>query len=467
MTGIASVDRVGEASMATWRKGRLIDEGGFGKVYEATCLDNGQLGAWKEMDLSKATPVRVRRFEREIRIHLGLQHTNIVPVLGYNITAKPPFFVMGLAKGNLTALIPRVKGNLTLIAKVFRQITAGVAYAHSKGVIHRDLTPRNVLIMQDGTLAVSDFGLSCLLDRDSTVLTAIGGKLGTAAYMAPEQNGNAMDAKETADVYALGMMLYQLWTGMPPSRDAILRGEGVNGGLQYLVTKATEVDPTRRYQNVAELVADFDFIVSPASAVEFESSEVTIKRIVETDEPTLETIAELHRLLHMAHENERLHTRYLPKLPSALLELMAEEDVEKLAWIVQQYETFIDGNLDWDYCDVVARFYLRVWLATEHLTTRTTVLTRLLDLGYSHNRYFCRDQFIACLESVRDPALAFAARDVMRAHPRAVKHIEEKLRKADLVPMLRSVVIDLLKEDDASEDYAERNEGWPVSDSSA
>jgi serine/threonine-protein kinase len=161
--------------VARYRKLSEIGKGGQGVVYRAERLDDGQLVAIKYLG-EDADEDDVRRFKREVRLQASLDHPNILPVLGHWLTETPYFFVMPLAKASLCDRLARLSSNTELAISYFEQILAAMEHAHSNGVIHRDLKPHNILIL-DGPEGeypvVSDFGLGRQTDRDTTTLTGV------------------------------------------------------------------------------------------------------------------------------------------------------------------------------------------------------------------------------------------------------------------------------------------------------
>lgn len=180
--------------MARYQRESKIDSGGFGCVYRAQRVDDGEIVAFKVLEGDTIIDEDRTRFVREVRIQSRLDHPQIVPVLGSNLTVDPPFFVMPLADGNLRAKMcgDGFPGGLKATISVFMQLVDGVAYAHSNGVIHRDLKPENILffdedIFGDEMVRISDFGLGKRMDMESLTVTQSYVGMGTAAYMAPEQ----------------------------------------------------------------------------------------------------------------------------------------------------------------------------------------------------------------------------------------------------------------------------------------
>jgi len=169
--------------------------------------------------------VNVERFRREILVAAGLQHPHIVPVLSSGETDGLPWFTMPFVQGE--SLRDRLGlGPLPIVDSVnyLREVAKALAYAHERGVVHRDIKPDNVLIT-GGTAVVTDFGIAKALSASRTdehptatrgSLTQIGMSIGTPVYMAPEQAAADPDTDARADLYSFGCMAYELLAGRPP-----------------------------------------------------------------------------------------------------------------------------------------------------------------------------------------------------------------------------------------------------------
>lgn len=280
---------------------RVLGEGGMGIVYEAEQQDPRRPVALKVMRGGRLASEReVALFRREERTLARLRHPGIASIYEAGLTEDGQhYFVMELVRGVPLQDYLRdqpidrepTRGQLEPLLRLFLQICDAVNYAHQKGVLHRDLKPSNIFVTAEAATGASlpgspavqvkvlDFGLARITEADadaSTVLTEHGLIQGTLTYMSPEQaRGDADHIDVRSDVYALGVVLYEMLTGrMPyavrnlplheavraicfdsPARPATI-APWLRGDLDAILQKALEKEPTRRYQNVLMLADD-------------------------------------------------------------------------------------------------------------------------------------------------------------------------------------------------------------------
>ncbi len=260
--------------------------GGMSRVFVATETALGRRVVVKVLPGEMSGPLSVERFNREITIAARLQHAHIVPLLAAGEVEGLPFFTMPYVEGeSLRARLAR-QGELPLAdaVRILREVASALAYAHSHGVVHRDIKPDNVLI-SSGAAMVTDFGVAKALDAAGTAggegITSVGTALGTPGYMAPEQASADPLVDHRADLYAWGMMAYELLTGQSPfagrSPQATLaaqvtempeqitrRRAAIPPALADLVMRCLEKRPADRPQSADELVRSLDAMGSPS-----------------------------------------------------------------------------------------------------------------------------------------------------------------------------------------------------------
>ena len=253
-----------------------LGRGGMGVVYKARQLKLNRVVALK-MVLSGAHAAAsdLLRFLAEAEAAAQLQHANIVQVHEVGSHNGLPFMSLEYVDGGTlaqklkgTPLLPRQAAGLTAT------LGRAVQYAHEHGIVHRDLKPANILLTEDGTPKISDFGLAKRSAAGAGV-TQTGAILGTPSYMAPEQAEGKPDVGPAADVYALGAILYELLTGRPPFQaptplDTVLQVVNdepvpprrlqpkVRRDLETICLKCLQKDPKKRYTSAAALADDLD-----------------------------------------------------------------------------------------------------------------------------------------------------------------------------------------------------------------
>ena len=271
-----------------YRLERELGGGGMSRVFVAEELRLERKVVVKVLSPDLAQGLSSERFEREIRTVAALQQANIVPVLTAGETDGLPFYTMPFVEGeSLRAHLARGPLPVGQVVSVLKDVARALAYAHQRGVVHRDIKPDNVLL-SGGTAVVTDFGIAKAISAARTVapgatLTQIGTSIGTPAYMAPEQAAGDANIDHRADIYALGAMAYELLTGQlvfpdrtaqrmlaahmseTPRPIAELRGD-VPAPLAELVMRCLDKNPAHRPQSADEIVRALDTLSSAGGA---------------------------------------------------------------------------------------------------------------------------------------------------------------------------------------------------------
>ena len=214
--------QIGTVLTGRYRLIELLGQGGMATIYRA---NDAQLGRDVAVKLLRPEygrdPDFGERFRHEAKAAASLNDPNIVSVFDYGQDEAGPYIVMELVDGESLAELVHREGPLApeQAVHLVLQACAGLEAAHQAGLVHRDVKPGNLLLSRDGVLKIADFGIARA--HDATRLTLTGTVLGTAAYLAPEQ-ALAEEVTAAADVYALGAVLYELLTGVPPRRGETL-----------------------------------------------------------------------------------------------------------------------------------------------------------------------------------------------------------------------------------------------------
>ena len=265
-----------------------LGEGGMGVVYRAEDTRLGRQAALKFLSRRRTLDEQARqRFVHEAQAASALDHENICTVYEINETDRGGTFIaMAYYEGeNLNERIARGPMEVKDALSVVRQLATGLGKAHSRGIVHRDVKPANIILTPDGIVKIVDFGVAKLLGR--TDITEEGATLGTAAYMAPEQvKGEPVDRR--ADIWALGAVLYEMLTGRQPFQgeymQAVFYGilhedpepvetlrEDISPKLAAIVGRCLEKDREKRF-------ADIDSILEELRQLESEDSQQRLPR---------------------------------------------------------------------------------------------------------------------------------------------------------------------------------------------
>jgi len=271
-----------QTSLGTaYRLEREIGGGGMSRVFIADEPGLGRQVVIKVLKPELSAGINADRFAREIRLAASLQQANIVPLLSAGTAAGFPYYTMPLVEGR--SLRERLtEGGALPIGEavgVLRDVARALAFAHGRGVVHRDIKPGNVLL-SGRTAVVTDFGIAKALGAsraagDDAAITQAGGSLGTPAYMAPEQATGDPATDHRADLYAFGCMAYEIFTGAPPFQGSTVhriieahlneiprpvteKRADVPAPLAALIAQCLEKDPGRRPQTALEVLAVLD-----------------------------------------------------------------------------------------------------------------------------------------------------------------------------------------------------------------
>ncbi len=326
--------RPGTEEIPGYRLEGLVGTGGMGEVHKATQLSLARNVAVKLLnpDLAKDAAF-VARFEKEAAALAALSHPNIVSIVDKGKTDSTYFLVMEFVEG--PSLREQVRSPLMTPKEALRmmmEICRGVEYAHSRNVIHRDLKPENILFDQQagGLAKVTDFGLASFLDdADSRFnLTSTHVSMGTLSYMAPEQRVDAKNADKRADIFSLGVILYELLTGEvplgtfdPPSQ----MKPGIDVRLDAIIARCLKPDPEERYSTVAELIAELEPLAPvlssqpPKPLTAMERVKLGLRRLARRAVQVAATLVVLAAVAVLAVAWLRSGQKYVPMQPGAAL----------------------------------------------------------------------------------------------------------------------------------------------------
>ena len=284
---VSQLERVREAFSKSYAVEREVGQGGMATVYLARDLKHARPVALKVLRPELAAAMGGDRFPREIQIVAQLAHPHILPLHDSGELGGFLYYVMPFVEGeSLREKLTR-EGRLSLheAVRILREVTDAVAYAHQRGIVHRDIKPDNVMLSGRHAL-VTDFGVAKALSAAaaSDKLTTVGLALGTPSYMSPEQAMGETDLDHRSDIYALGAMGYEMLTGAPPfnrpTAQAILsahvletaeqvasRREEIPPALNELIMRCLVKNKAERWQSADEMLPILEGAVTPSGGL--------------------------------------------------------------------------------------------------------------------------------------------------------------------------------------------------------
>ena len=283
-----------------YRIEKELGGGGMSRVFVAEETRLARRVVVKVLPPDLALEMRVDRFNREIQLSASLQHPHIVPLLAAGGAGEILYYTMPFVEGEpLRARLSR-EGELPVrdAVRILKDVADALAYAHARGVVHRDIKPDNVLLTGQHAV-VADFGVAKAVSQAKTEsgLTSVGVALGTPAYMAPEQAAGDPNIDHRADIYAFGAMAYEMVTGRPPfaglSPHQMLAAHvtepvvpvtdhrpALPPALAGLIMACLAKNPADRPQRAAEVLATLEEMGTPSGSVAVTSPVATVRHVL-------------------------------------------------------------------------------------------------------------------------------------------------------------------------------------------
>lgn len=269
-----------------------IGRGGMGIVYRAIDPRVNHIVAIKKLVLENIAPEKrdefKDRFVREVQTISKLKHPNIVQVLDLSLTEGNYFYVMEYLDGDsLRKDLQRRGGKMELynFLPVLTQVGNALSFAHSMNIVHRDVKPDNIFVLENGTVKLTDFGIARAAEYEDAHLTKTGIMMGTLAYVCPEQLQDAKSVDHRADIFSLGVVAYEALSGtLPFTADGIaativkiisqeekplhIVDSNISPGISSAVARAMRKKPRERYRSIGEFVKEFTSYVPPDERLE-------------------------------------------------------------------------------------------------------------------------------------------------------------------------------------------------------
>lgn len=308
---------------------KRIGQGGMGAVYLANDTQLGRQIALKVPRLGPDDgPKVLERFAREARAAATLNHPNICPVFDVGEVNGTPYLTMAFVEGRPLSDFIRADKPVPArqAAAIVRKLAIAMQEAHAKGVVHRDLKPANVIVNQRKEPIVMDFGLAHSTRAEEARLTGAGAVVGTPAYMAPEQVGGKAEAVgPAADIYSLGVILYELLASRLPFEGPVLavlgqvlvanpeppsiHRPGLDPQLEAICLRAMAKQPADRYQSMAEFAQALTRFIQASTAKPPDSATAPVEINPDTSDPLAALTTS--QLVRVPSRRDRAHSRAL------------------------------------------------------------------------------------------------------------------------------------------------------------
>ncbi|WP_170266761.1 serine/threonine-protein kinase [Brevifollis gellanilyticus] len=308
----------------------LLGRGGMGAVYKATQLSLDRPVAIKVLPggcTGSEKGEYAERFKNEARTMAKMHHPSIVNVFDFGQTASGLlYFVMEYVDGTDVAQIIHSQGRLPEehALSVTAHVCDALAYAHARGIIHRDIKPANILINRDGQVKVADFGLAKQSDSAGFALTKTSVAMGTPDYVAPEALVHGFPLDGRADLYAIGVMLYNMLTGEIPRGMWVMPAKkvGTDPRFDAIIAKAMQTDREERYRTASEIRLDLHAIQTLPRAV-----------IIQQQQDAAEAAAKATRAADQATARRAAAARVHTRPSSSSIPVPPKQKPKRTTWI--------------------------------------------------------------------------------------------------------------------------------------
>lgn len=437
--------------MAKFIDTNKLGSGGFGEVWLCTRDEDGGVFAKKRL-LDHVDDDGIARFQREVRLLSRLDHPNIVKVVGFHLKEAPYWYVMPRYGHTLHREVPSLSGDQNRVTAIFTAILAGMEYAHAEGVIHRDLKPENVLMNDDNDVVVTDFGLGRALDTDSTRHTITGFGMGTLLYMAPEQMTDAKNADERSDIFSLGRILLEMFTGR--LTNPITDTTGVDSAVGHVIEKCTRPDPARRYQSVGELKQAFLSVMGVTQTLSpYEEIKSLISQLFSTSTPDSDESSRLLDLLIQHRSDVDMVHEVVMALPTKVAALLLELDRDNTRSLISTFVAHATSqSWGFSYTDDIGSQCKRLYHAMPDAEIRAELLHCVMDVGAGHNRWYVMQLFEELIQESHAPAEVLAITDMLSRIPAHLRSwAKGRLPEAKLNPAIVEALNEKAEPDDDSD----------------
>ncbi|UIJ38978.1 serine/threonine protein kinase [Desulfobaculum bizertense] len=382
----------------------MLGRGGFG-IVEKVKLSSGEVVAKKTLNLTTVPPSQHesirRRFLREVKYQKTLIHPNIIEIISSDLETNPPYYLMPLAQCSLQKQIIGHNVNSDNLKSMLLDILAGIEFIHSHRKAHRDIKPENILLLENGSYAIADFGLAIdPTNNETTVLTATGVTGGSQHYAAPECYLHFKDACEPADIYSFGAILFDLYSGSP---DRIPYSQlTLDGPIGPIIEKCTATKITDRYKSISELRDD---LLQAIDGPVFEYLQDKIKSFISqlkinnsfTSSQWMQTLHDLDTI----NDTTLFHSFFF-NLDYDILATVSEQSQETIDYLSNSFARYIyETGFVFEECDHLGAL-AKILYNYVSIPSKYKIALATLKLGVSHNRWSVEHKFVEMVSPETD-----------------------------------------------------------------
>jgi hypothetical protein len=217
----------------------------------------------------------------------------------------------------------------------------------------------------------------------------------------------------------------------------------VDKRYRYLIAKCTEKNPDRRYQTIQEIIDDFNKITNDEIITDRTTALADQLNNLFLGVPSKDGASEINKILLENLDNEELYLQFFPQVTGEFLSTYLIHEPNGFRSVLNQYDDYVSGSLSFNYCDVVANLYREIYSNLERPDVRKLVLTRLLDIGISHNRYYAQNVFCSLIASIEDHSTALVAIEMIRENRQQIQPLKSQI--LDEKPL--KIIANVLSED--------------------
>lgn len=395
---------------------KLGENGGFGDVFRARkIIDEKEIEEDFAIKILKVDSEDAKnRFNREVRILRTLDNPRIMRVIEFNLNIDKPLYVMPRYNSSLRAYLPEIKDDYKRIRTIFNAIFDGIEYLHNGGIYHRDIKPENFLMNSDTDIVISDLGLGVDITSESTRLTKTGMFMGTLVYMSPEQIKDSKHVDNRTDIYSLGKVLYECFTG---SVDITVDLSLLPKGVKYVISKCLNTNINDRFLNVAELRAAFnsslDIILYGVQKNDI--NDIINELVINSNyQDNVEALVNILNEMDYEKEEDTIH-EIVMKLPVNTLIDMQNRNKYVFNDIIKAFvDNVVKTGWSFEYTDKIGSKCKEIFNATEELESKALLIYCVIEVGYAHNRWYVDGCAKDMIYSIDDTDLAFIVKDKIK-----------------------------------------------------